>query len=190
MTQSIRDLRQIQIIQKSLQRPCSVPSSLRAVQENTTSTGSDMNLENLLQESFTLRNAGTLSVRGDLMGTLPHTNVSTTCPRRTSVTMMLGFITALWPHVERYCLEKEEKLIHQGQVSTEFATENLNLMVLLYHLISFKKKFFFTSADTPWSTIALVLAASNCLSVIVIIILGSQLYKHRGKGRNYCITLL
>ncbi|CAM4517180.1 unnamed protein product [Leuciscus chuanchicus] len=36
--------------------------------------------------------------------------------------------------------------------------------------------------DTPWSTIALVLAASNCLSVIVIIILGSQLYKHRRKG--------
>ncbi|XDV18795.1 hypothetical protein PO909_024420 [Leuciscus waleckii] len=35
--------------------------------------------------------------------------------------------------------------------------------------------------DTPWSTIALVLAASNCLSVIVIIILGSQLYKHRRK---------
>ncbi|XP_056115319.1 uncharacterized protein LOC130091452 [Rhinichthys klamathensis goyatoka] len=35
--------------------------------------------------------------------------------------------------------------------------------------------------DTPWSTIALVLAASNCLSVIVIIILGAQLYKHRRK---------
>ncbi|XP_077083363.1 immunoglobulin kappa light chain-like isoform X2 [Siphateles boraxobius] len=32
-----------------------------------------------------------------------------------------------------------------------------------------------------WSTIALVLAASNCLSVIVIIILGAQLYKHRRK---------
>ncbi|KAK7176865.1 hypothetical protein R3I93_000953 [Phoxinus phoxinus] len=35
--------------------------------------------------------------------------------------------------------------------------------------------------DTPWRTIALVLAASNCLSVIGIIILGSQLCKHRRK---------
>ncbi|KAK7176866.1 hypothetical protein R3I93_000954 [Phoxinus phoxinus] len=35
--------------------------------------------------------------------------------------------------------------------------------------------------DTPWRTIALVLAASNCLSVIVIIILGSQLCKHQQK---------
>ncbi|XP_056115196.1 uncharacterized protein LOC130091375 isoform X3 [Rhinichthys klamathensis goyatoka] len=35
--------------------------------------------------------------------------------------------------------------------------------------------------DTPWSTIALVLAASNSLSVIVIIILGSQLCKHQQK---------
>ncbi|XDV18785.1 hypothetical protein PO909_024414 [Leuciscus waleckii] len=45
--------------------------------------------------------------------------------------------------------------------------------------------------DTPWSTIALVLAASNCLSVIVIIILGSQLYKHRRKvmcSNSYCIS--
>ncbi|KAK9972277.1 hypothetical protein ABG768_025598 [Culter alburnus] len=33
--------------------------------------------------------------------------------------------------------------------------------------------------DTPWSTIALVI--SLCLSVIVIIILGAQLYKHRRK---------
>uniref|UniRef100_A0A8C1J6K9 Ig-like domain-containing protein n=1 Tax=Cyprinus carpio TaxID=7962 RepID=A0A8C1J6K9_CYPCA len=35
--------------------------------------------------------------------------------------------------------------------------------------------------DTPWSTITLVLASSNCLSVIVIIILGSQLHKHQQK---------
>uniref|UniRef100_A0A8C1YSM0 Ig-like domain-containing protein n=1 Tax=Cyprinus carpio TaxID=7962 RepID=A0A8C1YSM0_CYPCA len=35
--------------------------------------------------------------------------------------------------------------------------------------------------DTPWSTITLVLASSICLSVIVIIILGSQFHKHRQK---------
>ncbi|XP_026104787.1 uncharacterized protein LOC113076357 [Carassius auratus] len=35
--------------------------------------------------------------------------------------------------------------------------------------------------DKPWSTITLVLASANCLSVIVIIILGSQLHKHRQK---------
>ncbi|XP_048039256.1 uncharacterized protein LOC125264054 [Megalobrama amblycephala] len=40
------------------------------------------------------------------------------------------------------------------------------------------------SPDTPWSTIVLVLAASNCLSVIVIIVLGSQLYKHQQKARR------
>uniref|UniRef100_A0A671N2G9 Ig-like domain-containing protein n=1 Tax=Sinocyclocheilus anshuiensis TaxID=1608454 RepID=A0A671N2G9_9TELE len=41
--------------------------------------------------------------------------------------------------------------------------------------------------DTPWSTITLVLASSNCLSVIVIIILGAQLHKHRQKGKIYML---
>uniref|UniRef100_A0A673KXV7 Uncharacterized LOC107708033 n=1 Tax=Sinocyclocheilus rhinocerous TaxID=307959 RepID=A0A673KXV7_9TELE len=40
--------------------------------------------------------------------------------------------------------------------------------------------------QTPW-IIALVLGTLNCLSVIVIIFLGTQLYKQRKKGRNYCI---
>ncbi|XP_058638198.1 uncharacterized protein LOC131544168 isoform X2 [Onychostoma macrolepis] len=35
--------------------------------------------------------------------------------------------------------------------------------------------------ETPWSTIAVVLASSNCLSVIVIIILGAQLHKNQQK---------
>ncbi|XP_067290938.1 uncharacterized protein [Pseudorasbora parva] len=35
------------------------------------------------------------------------------------------------------------------------------------------------SQATPWRTIALILAALNCLSVIVIIILGSQMCKHQ-----------
>uniref|UniRef100_A0A672QWR0 Uncharacterized LOC107603129 n=1 Tax=Sinocyclocheilus grahami TaxID=75366 RepID=A0A672QWR0_SINGR len=39
--------------------------------------------------------------------------------------------------------------------------------------------------QTPW-IIALVLGTLNCLSVIVIIFLGTQLYKQRKKGRNYC----
>uniref|UniRef100_A0A8C1H172 Ig-like domain-containing protein n=1 Tax=Cyprinus carpio carpio TaxID=630221 RepID=A0A8C1H172_CYPCA len=43
--------------------------------------------------------------------------------------------------------------------------------------------------ETPWSTIAIVLASSNCLSVIVIIILGAQLHKHQQKGRNPHIVL-
>uniref|UniRef100_A0A8C1TTA5 Ig-like domain-containing protein n=1 Tax=Cyprinus carpio TaxID=7962 RepID=A0A8C1TTA5_CYPCA len=41
--------------------------------------------------------------------------------------------------------------------------------------------------DTPWSTITLVLASSICLSVIVIIILGSQFHKHRQKGKIYML---
>uniref|UniRef100_A0A8C1GMA1 Ig-like domain-containing protein n=1 Tax=Cyprinus carpio TaxID=7962 RepID=A0A8C1GMA1_CYPCA len=41
--------------------------------------------------------------------------------------------------------------------------------------------------ETPWSTIAIVLASSNCLSVIVIIILGAQLHKHQQKGRIYML---
>ncbi|RXN37045.1 fibroblast growth factor receptor 4-like protein [Labeo rohita] len=43
--------------------------------------------------------------------------------------------------------------------------------------------------ETPWSTIALILATSNCLSVIVIIILGAQLYKHQQKGATPYIVL-
>uniref|UniRef100_A0A672QXC2 Uncharacterized LOC107603132 n=1 Tax=Sinocyclocheilus grahami TaxID=75366 RepID=A0A672QXC2_SINGR len=41
--------------------------------------------------------------------------------------------------------------------------------------------------DTPWTTITLVLASSNCLSVIVIIILGAKLHKHRQKGKIYML---
>ncbi|XP_051755457.1 uncharacterized protein LOC127515620 [Ctenopharyngodon idella] len=42
--------------------------------------------------------------------------------------------------------------------------------------------------DTPWSKIALVLAASNCLSVIVIIVLCSQRCKHqRRDGIPYIV---
>lgn len=41
--------------------------------------------------------------------------------------------------------------------------------------------------DTPWSKIALVI--SNCLSVIVIIILGVRLYKHRRKDGTQNIQI-
>ncbi|XP_048041413.1 uncharacterized protein LOC125265322 [Megalobrama amblycephala] len=43
--------------------------------------------------------------------------------------------------------------------------------------------------DRPWSTIVLVLAASNSLSVIVIIVLGSQLCKHQRKDEIPYIVL-
>ncbi|KAI3351112.1 hypothetical protein L3Q82_005665 [Scortum barcoo] len=47
-----------------------------------------------------------INVRRVLRLTL-HRNVSTTCPR-TSAPLMLGLITVLWPHVERYYLEMEQ----------------------------------------------------------------------------------
>ncbi|XP_067308081.1 uncharacterized protein [Pseudorasbora parva] len=45
------------------------------------------------------------------------------------------------------------------------------------------------SQDTSWRTIALILAALNGLSVIVIIILGSQLYKYRRKDGTQNIPI-
>ncbi len=67
-------------------------------------TGSDNAQENL-KECFTPKEREMVSVR--TAQSLKHRAVSTISSRATSVTLMLGFTTVLWPHVERYCLEKE-----------------------------------------------------------------------------------
>ena len=70
------------------------------------SIGSDMAQENPIQESFTPMEAGVISVRRALRLGLLHRAVSTTSPRGTSASLMLGLTTVLWPHVGRYCLKK------------------------------------------------------------------------------------
>uniref|UniRef100_A0A4W5RTH6 Uncharacterized protein n=1 Tax=Hucho hucho TaxID=62062 RepID=A0A4W5RTH6_9TELE len=47
---------------------------------------------------------GVISVRRALRLGLLHRAVSTTSPRGTSASLMLGLTTVLWPHVGRYCL--------------------------------------------------------------------------------------
>lgn len=81
-----------------------VQYTLRPVQENTVSIGSDMAQENPIQESFTPMETGVISVRRALRLGLLHRAVSTTSPRGTSASLMLGLTTVLWPHVGRYCL--------------------------------------------------------------------------------------
>ncbi|KAK6323250.1 hypothetical protein J4Q44_G00055890 [Coregonus suidteri] len=60
--------------------------------------------ENPFQESFTPMETGVISVRRALRLGLLHRAVSTTSPRGTSASLMLGLTTVLWPHVGRYCL--------------------------------------------------------------------------------------
>lgn len=68
------------------------------------SIGSDMAQENPIQESFTPMETGMISVRRALRLGLLHRAVSTTSPRGTSASLMLGLITVLWPYVEKYYL--------------------------------------------------------------------------------------
>jgi hypothetical protein len=68
------------------------------------SIASDMAQEKPVQESFTPMETGVISVRRALMLGLLHRAVSTTSPRGTSASLMLGLTTVLWPHVGRYSL--------------------------------------------------------------------------------------
>ena len=69
-------------------------------------SGSEPDQMNLIPVSFTLMETVVLNVRRVSRLDL-HRNVST-ASLRTSARLMPGLITALWPHVERFCLEMEQ----------------------------------------------------------------------------------
>lgn len=69
-------------------------------------TGSEPDQINLIQTSSTLMGTDVVDVTRDL--TLREAVFIASL--RTSAPLMLGLTTVLWPHVERYCLEKEQSL--------------------------------------------------------------------------------
>ena len=85
-------------------------------------TGSDMDQENLIQESFTLMETGVMSVRKALRLILLHRAVSTNSPRETSASLMLELTTVLWLHVEMKLnlLEKVNKPSAFGKIKCNF----------------------------------------------------------------------
>ena len=80
-------------------------------------SGSELDQKNMIPLSFTLMETVVLNVRRVSRLDL-HRNVST-ASLRTSAPLTLELITALWPHVERFCLETEQKWTLKVKISPQ-----------------------------------------------------------------------
>ena len=134
---------------------CTIPTQT-CVGEH--SVYSDMAQENPFQESFTPMETGVISVRRALR--LLHRDVSTTSPRGTSASLMLGLTTVLWPHVGRYCLG-------MGPSWTFKVDDTACILIIFY-------------CSTVWNI--------HCLAVLKV--LYQCLNAHRPKGRRSYLGIL
>ena len=159
-------------------------------------SGSEPDQMNLIPVSFTLMETVVLNVRRVSRLDL-HRNVST-ASLRTSAPLMPGLITALWPHVERFCLEMEQNWTLE--VSLFCCLENSNIQVSNYTkksnklhqgqlLIIFSCSLFFpfnnVSGPSTWSPTADALIYLLCATLAIGLVFIAFLLHCYNSNRSY-----
>ena len=187
---SFKTLHQIRSVQET-QWLCSVRFSLtlrtKNVQRKTVFIGSEPGQMNLIPVWFTLLETKVMTVRRVLRLDL-HRNVST-ASLRTSAPLMLGLITALWPHVERYFMEMEQNWTLKVITPCFYIIKVCLTVSWLKFFVSFHNVSAVNTCDSQTdNTVLFLVCAALAISLVVIVFLIHAIRKKsfdRSKGKKH-----